>query len=64
MTEFDDVEDTSLDLYAAVRNGYLQRREKFIQDGMDDRDRTWESISDLFDAQSEPSSGRESAPAL
>lgn len=22
MTEFDDVEDTSLDLYAAVRNGY------------------------------------------
>jgi phospholipid-binding lipoprotein MlaA len=41
MTEFDDVEDTSLDLYAAVRNGYLQRRQKFIQDGIDDRDRTW-----------------------
>lgn len=31
MTEFDDVEDTSLDLYAAVRNGYLQRRTKFIR---------------------------------
>lgn len=37
MTEFDDVEDTSLDLYAAVRNGYLQRRTKFIQDGIRDR---------------------------
>jgi phospholipid-binding lipoprotein MlaA len=42
MTEFDDVEDTSLDLYAAVRNGYLQRRQKSIEDAIQDRDRTWE----------------------
>jgi phospholipid-binding lipoprotein MlaA len=41
MTEYDDVEDTSLDLYAAVRNGYLQRREKSIEDAARDRDRTW-----------------------
>jgi phospholipid-binding lipoprotein MlaA len=42
MTEYDDVEDTSLDLYAAVRNGYLQRRSKSIEDAIRDRDRTWE----------------------
>lgn len=41
MTEFDDVEDTSLDLYAAVRNGYLQRRQKFIEDGINDRNQSW-----------------------
>jgi phospholipid-binding lipoprotein MlaA len=41
MTEYDDVEDTSLDLYAAVRNGYLQRRQKFITDAIGDRDRDW-----------------------
>jgi phospholipid-binding lipoprotein MlaA len=41
MTEYDDVEDTSLDLYAAVRNGYLQRREKSIRDAIRDRDRDW-----------------------
>ena len=48
MKLYDDVEDTSLDLYAAVRNGYLQRRRKAIQDAILDRDRTWESISDPF----------------
>lgn len=41
MTEYDDVEDTSLDLYAAVRNGYLQRRANSIEDAVRDRDRTW-----------------------
>jgi phospholipid-binding lipoprotein MlaA len=41
MTEYDDVEDTSLDLYAAVRNGYLQRREQSISDAVRDRDRSW-----------------------
>ena len=44
MKLYDDVEDSSLDLYAAVRNGYLQRRRKAIQDAIRDRDRTWESI--------------------
>jgi phospholipid-binding lipoprotein MlaA len=42
MKLYDDVEDSSLDLYAAVRNGYLQRRQKFIEDAIRDRDRTWE----------------------
>jgi phospholipid-binding lipoprotein MlaA len=41
MTEYDDVEDTSLDLYAAVRNGYLQRRQKSIQDAIRARDHDW-----------------------
>jgi phospholipid-binding lipoprotein MlaA len=41
MTEYDDVEDTSLDLYAAVRNGFLQRRQKSISDAIRDRDRDW-----------------------
>jgi phospholipid-binding lipoprotein MlaA len=49
MKLYDDVEDTSLDLYAAVRNGYLQRRRKAIQDAVLDRDRTWEKITDPFD---------------
>jgi phospholipid-binding lipoprotein MlaA len=49
MKLYDDVEDTSLDLYAAVRNGYLQRRRKAIQDAIIDRDRTWERITDPFE---------------
>ena len=48
MKLYDDVEDTSLDLYAAVRNGYLQRRQKSIEDAIRDRDRVLESISDPF----------------
>jgi phospholipid-binding lipoprotein MlaA len=44
MKLYDDVEDSSLDLYAAVRNGYLQRRRKFIGDAIRDRDRTWGRI--------------------
>ena len=50
MKLYDDVEDTSLDLYAAVRNGYLQRRRKSIEDAIRDRDRVWESISDPFES--------------
>jgi len=53
MTEYDDVEDTSLDLYAAVRNGYLQRRQKSIKDAICDRDRAWENISNHFDEKNE-----------
>jgi phospholipid-binding lipoprotein MlaA len=49
MKLYDDVEDSSLDLYAAVRNGYLQRRRKAIQDAILDRDRTWEKILDPFE---------------
>jgi phospholipid-binding lipoprotein MlaA len=45
MSEYDDVEDTSLDLYAAVRNGYLQRREESVRDAIGDQDRTWAMIS-------------------
>jgi phospholipid-binding lipoprotein MlaA len=57
MTEFDDVEDTSLDLYAAVRNGYLQRRQKFIDDGIYDRNRSWGFISRPRDDRNEDSIG-------
>jgi ABC-type transporter lipoprotein component MlaA len=49
MKLYDDVEDTSLDLYAAVRNGYLQRRRKSIEDAIRARDRAWEKISDTFE---------------
>ena len=49
MTMYDDVEDTSLDLYAAVRNGYLQRRRKAIRDARQDRDQTWRSLIDRFE---------------
>jgi phospholipid-binding lipoprotein MlaA len=49
MKLYQDVEDTSLDLYAAVRNGYLQRRRRSIEDAIRDRDQTWESLSDGFE---------------
>jgi phospholipid-binding lipoprotein MlaA len=49
MTEYDDVEDTALDLYAAVRNGFLQRHRKSIKDAIRDRDQAWESISNRLD---------------
>jgi phospholipid-binding lipoprotein MlaA len=45
MALYQDVEDSSLDLYAAVRNGYLQRRRVAIQDAVRDRDQTWERMS-------------------
>ena len=48
MTEYDGVEDTSLDLYAAVRNGYLQRRQKSIEDAVRDRDCTCKSTVQPF----------------
>jgi phospholipid-binding lipoprotein MlaA len=47
---YQDVEDTSLDLYAAVRNGYLQRRQKSIEDAIRHRDKELES-EQLFFAQ-------------
>ena len=50
MTLYQDVEDTSLDLYAAVRNGYLQRRRKSIDDATRDRDTDWERIVDPFES--------------
>jgi phospholipid-binding lipoprotein MlaA len=46
---YQDVEDSSLDLYAAVRNGYLQRRQKSIADAIRERDRELES--EVFFAQ-------------
>ena len=39
LTRYQDVEDTSLDLYAAVRNGYLQRRQASINEAIRDRDK-------------------------
>ena len=47
---YQDVEDASLDLYAAVRNGYLQRRQKSIEDAIKQRDRELEV--EFFFAQS------------
>jgi len=59
MKLYDDVEDSSLDLYAAVRNGYLQRRRKAIQDAILDRDRTWERITDPFERQQRSTLGED-----
>jgi phospholipid-binding lipoprotein MlaA len=47
---YQDVEGASLDLYAAVRNGYLQRRQKSIEDAIRQRDKELES-EELFFAQ-------------
>jgi phospholipid-binding lipoprotein MlaA len=62
MKLYDDVEDTSLDLYAAVRNGYLQRRQKAIRDAILDRDRTWERISDPFEHHDKLTLGPDAQP--
>ena len=51
MTMYNDVEETSLDLYAAVRNGYLQRRRKAIRDAREDRDQSWRTLIDRFEPQ-------------
>ena len=37
LERYQDAEDASLDLYAAVRNGYLQSRQKSINDAIRDR---------------------------
>jgi ABC-type transporter lipoprotein component MlaA len=42
---YQDVEDASLDLYAAVRNGYLQRRRKSIENAIRQRDKELEGES-------------------
>jgi phospholipid-binding lipoprotein MlaA len=42
---YQDVEDASLDLYATVRNGYLQRRQKSIEDVIRQRQKELESES-------------------
>jgi phospholipid-binding lipoprotein MlaA len=39
LERYQDAEEASLDLYAAVRNGYLQSRQKSIDDAIRDRDR-------------------------
>jgi phospholipid-binding lipoprotein MlaA len=52
-------DDVSLDLYAAVRNGYLQRRRKAIRDAILDRDRTWERITDPFEHQEKSAVGED-----
>lgn len=63
MTLYDDVEDTSIDLYAAVRNGYLQRRSKSIEVAIRDRDRTWENILGPMDLRNQSaSSTRQQSP--
>jgi phospholipid-binding lipoprotein MlaA len=63
MKLYDDVEDTSLDLYAAVRNGYLQRRRKAIQDAIIDRDRTWDRITNPFEHHDRSTLGADEQPA-
>jgi phospholipid-binding lipoprotein MlaA len=45
LKRYQDVEDTSLDLYAAVRNGYLQRRQKSIEDAIRQRHKELEPFS-------------------
>jgi phospholipid-binding lipoprotein MlaA len=54
MKMYDDVEDTSLDLYAAVRNGYLQRRHKAIEDAIEDRDASWRKLEERFEPEKKP----------
>ena len=38
---FEDVEDSVLDLYSAVRNGYLQRRHDSIERAVEARHAEW-----------------------
>jgi phospholipid-binding lipoprotein MlaA len=47
---YEDVEESSLDLYSAVRNGYLQRREHSIRRAVRERDSEteWSLLRNLF----------------
>jgi phospholipid-binding lipoprotein MlaA len=45
---YQDVEDASLDLYAAARNGYLQRRQKSIEDAVRQRDQELDGEKSFF----------------
>ncbi len=50
LTLYQDVEDSSLDLYSAVRNGYLQRREHSIRRAIRERnsETEWSLLRKLF----------------
>ena len=52
LERYQDAEDASLDLYAAVRNGYLQSRQTSIDAAIRDRQRErrteWSLLSDTF----------------
>lgn len=47
---YEDVEESTLDLYSAVRNGYLQRREHRIRRAVRERDREaeWSLLRNMF----------------
>lgn len=51
LERYEDAEDASLDLYAAVRNGYLQSRQTSINDAIRDREnerqREWSLLNDI-----------------
>jgi phospholipid-binding lipoprotein MlaA len=49
---YEDVEDASLDLYAAVRNGYLQRHQKSVENSIRQRDKELERESFFAQARS------------
>ena len=38
---FQDVEDSVFELYSAVRNGYLQRRHRSIEEAIEAHDAEW-----------------------
>jgi phospholipid-binding lipoprotein MlaA len=60
---FQDVEDTSLDLYGAVRNGYLQRRKKSVQDAIEARHLEMGNPPPQYSvSQKEPNGERSAAP--
>jgi phospholipid-binding lipoprotein MlaA len=44
---YQDVEESTLDLYSAVRNGYLQRRQQSVRDAIRDRELERESGMDI-----------------
>jgi len=47
---YEDVEESSLDLYSAVRNGYLQSREHSIRHAVRERDSEteWTLLRTIF----------------
>ncbi len=56
MQLYQDVEESSLDLYSAVRNGYLQSREHSIRRAVEERDNEteWTLLRNIFSGDDTP----------
>jgi len=63
LDDFEHVESSVLDLYSAVRNGYLQRRQRSIEEANAERQAEWRPPSQAVAQRSTATDGEASAPS-